>query len=138
MFALQTFSDWAEDTSLFAIASWIVGITAVTTFLWRSNRKIQPFVNAVREFLEDWRGTPGRLGIEDPRPGVVATLADHGKQLKDHGEQLSENATKLAAIESQVTPNHGSTSKLTEDVQDIAAGLAQLTQRFDDHIAKSK
>lgn len=134
--ALETFTDWAEDTSIFVIASWIVGVTAVATFLWKTNRALQPFIRSVREFLEDWRGDPGRPGITEPRAGVVETLADHGKQLKEHGDQLTVSAEKLAAIESQVTPNHGSTSKLTEEVQGIAAELAKLTQRFDEHLQK--
>ena len=48
--------------------------------------------------------------------------------------RLDAQNAELAQIKAQVTPNHGSTSKLADDVQAALKALATLTQRFDDHL----
>lgn len=49
-------------------------------------------------------------------------------------ERLDGQDQEIAEIRAQVTPNHGSTSKLSEDVRALLLGLAELRQQFEDHL----
>ena len=51
-------------------------------------------------------------------------------------QRFDTQDAEIAAISAQVTPNHGSTSKLSEDVQTLLMGLSQLQLRFEDHIGR--
>ncbi|HEY3545043.1 MAG TPA: hypothetical protein VGK17_03000 [Propionicimonas sp.] len=74
---------------------------------------------------------PAKPSLTERFDGVDQKIADLGKA---NTQRLDAQNAELAEIKAQVTPNHGSTSKLAEDVQGIIAGLAALTQRFEDHL----
>lgn len=69
--------------------------------LWKV---FDPFFRGVRNLVEDWNGEPERPGVA-ARPGVMETLKAHGDKIRD--------------IQKQVTPNHGSTLKLSEELQEL-------------------
>lgn len=76
---------------------------------------------------------PAKPSLTERFDGVDQKISDLAKT---NTERLDAQNVEIAQIKAQVTPNHGSTSKLADDVQKIAAGLAKLTERFEDHLAK--
>jgi len=48
--------------------------------------------------------------------------------------RLTSQDAAIDAIKLQVTPNHGSTTKLSEDVQTCMAALVKLKKQLNDHI----
>lgn len=106
---------WLADITVGQIFAFLVGIGALVA-AWRF---IAPFVKTVKNFFEDWNGEAGRPNDGVPgRKGIMATL-------KDHGDQIAE-------IQSQVTPNHGSDLKLSEELQHLRTEITTLTQGVDE------
>ena len=114
------FFQWLDGISLLALLAWAAGIVAIVAFF---NRHVMPVLRAIDEFFEDWRGTPDRPGVKG-RPGVMATLNEHGE--------------KIQQIEKQVTPNHSSTDKLADEVQAIRRQMAEALEEFRDFMTESR
>jgi len=113
---LSNIPQWLADITVGQIFVVLVGIGAIVA-AWRF---VSPLAVGLKHFFEDWNGEPDRKGV-DGRPGVMATL-------KDHGDEIIKNTAKLEAIESQVTPNHGSELKLAEELQNLRKEVATLNE----------
>lgn len=120
---MPDWNQWLADVFGADVALWILGGLIVAGFLLRLRRKVKPYLSDIREFLEDWRGDPGRPEVNIPeRPGVM--------------KRLAQQDTEIANIRAQVTPNHGSTKMLSEEVQQVQADLRALAERFEQHLRK--
>lgn len=62
-------------------------------------RKFKPYMDGLKNFLDDWSGTPARPGVE-ARPGVIERLS------KLESSQASSTET-LNQIKGQVFPDSG-------------------------------
>lgn len=113
---------WADIIGAFGALILIGGAVIVTV------RVIHPMMRKLTLVLEQILGRPKSQGI----PGVPSMI----ERFDTIDSRLTTQDKAIADIKEQVTPNHGSTSKLSEDVQDIGAALEKLTKRFDEHLAK--
>ncbi len=101
---------WMSDITVGQILAGLVGIGVVVGIwkLW-----LGKLVQFFQDFRDDWLGVPDRPGVPG-RPGAMATLHEHGKQIEE--------------IKAQVTPNHGSQLKLSEELQGLRRQVACLTE----------
>ena len=104
--------------------------------VWRT---VNPIAAKVTRAVDLLLGRPEEQGI--PKLPSMVERIDAVSEKVDaldvaNSKRIEDQNVEIDEIRAQVTPNHGSTSKLSEDVQGITAALALLTQRFDDHLAK--
>lgn len=104
---------WADLLGAIAALALIGGAVLV---IWKT---IHPLMVKITHVLDVFLGRPGEQGIP-AQPGVIE---------------------RLEKIEQQVTPNHGSTKKLTEEVQDlqadvkdVQADVKDLRRRLEEHL----
>lgn len=109
--------DWVQAFAVIGLLLFIVGL------LW----KLYPRMKGLGDFLDDWQGRPERFP-GDPKAsiGVVQTLSEHGELLTRQDEINAAIRQEVAEIRSQVTPNHGSTAKMAEEIQDNHAEARQF------------
>ena len=88
---------------VFAVIAVVVGGLAAAA---KATRVLKQFGDT----LDDWRGEPERPGVPG-RPGVM---------------------TRLAKIEAELRPNHG--SSLRDAVNRIEAAVQRIGERFDRHL----
>ena len=103
------------------LALLLIGGLALVIF-----KVVHPLMMKLTRVLDLILGRPDQQGI----PGKPSMM-DRFDALDD---RMDAQDQRLESIEGQVTPNHGSTNKLSEDVQELKAGLAALIQRFEDHL----
>lgn len=75
-----------------AVIGVVIGLATVAGLALRAVRSIRGQWAPVADFLEDWRGTPGRPGVP-PRPGVMERI------------ETLEAAARTVQVE--LTPNGG-------------------------------
>lgn len=90
---------------LLVVAGGITATLATVTSIGLAVRWIGKRARALDDFLHDWRGTVERDGVP-ARRGVMA---------------------RLAAIESELRPNHGTS------IKDV---ITRMEQRLDDHLRR--
>jgi hypothetical protein len=81
------------------VAAWCLAgaaILGIAGVVWRGARRI---VHRFDELVDDWQGTPARVGVA-ARPGVMARLGAME-------QQSAENAAALVRIEHELHPNSG-------------------------------
>jgi len=99
-------------TDVFAVAPWLGAFFIVAFFVFRVWKTCAPFIRAIRDFLDDWKGEPDRPGVKG-RQGVMARLGsiehelhpNSGLSMRDainrteqQGKDLSEQlSTHLAS-----------------------------------------
>lgn len=110
---------WLAEIELGEILLFFAAIGALVTLY----RVFAPFIKAWQNFLIDWNGTPERPGVP-ARAGVPETLAKHGEQITANATQLTDMQEQLKKVQDQVTPNHGSELKLSEEVQGLRGEIA--------------
>lgn len=93
-------------TEILAVCGGLVTIAAAVAVI----RQIMKFLKRVSNFIDDWQGEPERPGVPG-RDGVM---------------------TRLEKIEAELKTNHG--SSLRDAVNRIESRVADLSDRFDDHI----
>lgn len=120
---------WAAVLALLVTGTVVLGVVKV----------VHPIAQKITRVLDAFLGRPASQGIP-AIPGVIERLdaqdavqAKQGETLIEQGRQLAE---VLAQVKEQVTPNHGSTSKLAEDVQALKSDLAVVVARLDGRPAK--
>ena len=104
--------------------------------VWRT---VTPIATKITRAVDLLLGRPAEQGIP-----ALPSMVERIDEVKDsvraldaaNTERLDAQNDEIAQIKAQVTPNHGSTNKLSEDVQGITAALNLLTQRFDEHLRK--
>ena len=114
---MSNIPEWLADITVGQIFFTLVGIGALVA-AWRV---VSPLAKALKNFFDDWNGESERPGVP-ARKGVMATLKEHGD--------------KIEKIESQVTPNHGSELKLSEELQGLRREVAALASGVDETKAK--
>lgn len=107
---MSGFPQWASDITVGQVLAALAGI-GVVVGIWKT--WLGNLVKFFRDFRDDWLGVPDRPGVTG-RPGVMTTLQSHTDQ--------------IAEIKSQVTPNHGSPLKLSEELQGLSRQVAALTE----------
>jgi len=121
-----------------AVACVVVLLLIVLTFsLVKAVQVVYPIMVRFGRVAELILGRP-KDELGPAVPSLTERFDGVNQQIKDldeaNTERLDAQNTEIAEIKAQVTPNHDSTSKLSEDVQSLLTGLATLTQRFDDHL----
>lgn len=99
---------WFTGLTVGQILVAAAGVAVVLALFRRLWRAVRPMWVGVREFLEDWRGEPGRPGVPE-RPGVM--------------ERLANTEAKLDAIDHELHPNSG--ESLRDRVDQINATLTE-------------
>lgn len=79
-------------------------------------------VRRVDEFLDDWRGTASRPGV-DARPGVMERLG----RIEDGQARVEARLDVIEHRSEQLVPNGG--SSLRDDVRRLAAAYDTTTPR---------
>lgn len=92
---------------VFAVIAVVVGGLAAAA---KASRVLEQFGDTLDDLRGDLRGEPDRPGVPG-RPGVM---------------------TRLAKIEAELQPNHG--SSLRDAVNRIEVAVQQISERFDRHI----
>jgi hypothetical protein len=109
---------WLGDGStgvgaLDTAAVWATAVTAVLALLaggWRVLRRLRAIARRVDEFIDDWRGTASRPGVEG-RPGVM--------------ERLDTIEQRVGIVVHEVRPNGG--ASLRDAVHRVDCRTAELT-----------
>ena len=94
-------------------AVWATAITAVLALLaggWRVLRRLRAIARRMDEFIDDWRGTAARPGV-DARPGVM--------------ERLGTIEQRVGIVMHEVRPNGG--ASLRDAVHRVDCRTAELT-----------
>jgi len=117
---------WFTSLNLGEILVAVAGVVAVLGLFAKVWKTVRPVWRGVREFLEDWRGEPGRDGVPE-RQGVMKRLATIETDGAVNAKKLDETARKLDAIDHELHPNSG--SSLRDQVDNI-------TRTLDEHIAQ--
>lgn len=105
---------WVANLSVGQVALYVGGVLFVVGLVVKAWKAVRPVWTGVREFLEDWRGEPGRPGVP-ARAGVM--------------ERLETTEQKLTAIDHELHPNSGSSLRDRVD---------QINQTLVDHIAQQQ
>lgn len=114
---------WFTTLSVGQIITFVGGLTVILGVIVKIWKTIRPVWRGVVQFLEDWRGEPGRpeAGVPE-RPGVMKRLAT----IEAEG---AATAAKVDKIDHEVHPNSG--SSLRDQVDN-------LTKTLDTHIAQQQ
>jgi hypothetical protein len=136
---MPTIPDWTVSwANIGTTVGALLLLGGVVFMVWKA---INPIAKKASRVMDLILGTPQEQGLPQ-QPSMIeridqvsdkVTALDLANTLR-----LDQQNIQIAEIRSQVTPNHGSTSKLSEDIQTIAAGLAKLAQRFDDHMTRDQ
>lgn len=110
---------WLPAVSADMVWAAVAALLAIGTVIFTVVRYVNPIAAKAVRVFDAFLGRPAEQGLP-AKPGVI--------------ERLDRQDEKIAKIEAQVTPNHGSTNKLSEDVQEVKKGLAELLQRFEEHL----
>ena len=105
--------DGTGVVALDAAAVWATAISAVLVLLaggWRVLRRLRAIARRVDEFIDDWRGVPGRPGVE-ARQGVM--------------ERLGTIEQRVGIVVHEVRPNGG--ASLRDAVHRVDCRTAELT-----------
>lgn len=117
---------WLTSVSPDAVWATILALGLIGSVTIAVIKVVHPITSKIVRVLDAFLGRPAEQGLP-AIPGVIERLDSQDAKIEEHGQQLTQ-------IKEQVTPNHGSTSKLSEDVQSLQKGLADLLQRFDQHL----
>lgn len=117
---------WLDQVSVQDVLLAIGGFVCVGLVVIGIVKVVHPVMVKVVRVLDLILGRPPQQGIPG-KPSMMDRFDDLDKRMDGQDERLE-------AIEQQVTPNHGSTSRLSDDVQELKASLASLIQRFEDHL----
>lgn len=90
-------------TQLGAAAGAVLAILALVALVVRSVRRAWA---PVADFLEDWRGEPGRPGVP-ARPGVMARLGQLEQGVTQTPARLDRIEYRVSQMELQLHPNGG-------------------------------
>ena len=118
--------DWLDRVSVEDVLLALGGFILVGLVVIAVVKVVHPLMIKVVRVLDLILGRPDEQGI----PGKPS-MTDRFDTIDG---RMTAQDERLEKIEGQVTPNHGSTSKLAEDVQELKSGLATLIQRFEDHL----
>lgn len=91
---------WVPDFIVDMTVGDIVSFLAAIAFIWLVVRKVRPFFEGIRNFLEDWNGTIARPGVER-RAGVM-------ERLDNVDGRLTTVEVELDKANHQLHPNGGS------------------------------
>lgn len=120
---------WLDQVSIADVVLALGGVAAVAFVARFMLVHVHPLMLRLIRVLDLILGRPKQGGIP-----AAPSMIDRFDALD---ARLTAQDVAIAEVKQQVTPNHGSTSKLAEDVQAIAAQLAALVDRFEDHIHKN-
>jgi len=112
-------SDWFDGVTPGDIWAAVLALIMIGSVALTVVKVIHPLATKITRVLDLFLGRPAEQGIPAV-PGVI--------------ERLDAQDAQIAAIQEQVTPNRGSTTKLSEDVRALDAKLTELLQRFEDHL----
>ncbi|MEW1838558.1 hypothetical protein AB0392_11440 [Nonomuraea angiospora] len=101
---------------VFVVAGTIAGGLALLGVLAKGGAWLWRTFTALKDFLDDWKGEPARAGVE-ARPGIPA---------------------RIAVIESELHPNHGTSlrdavDRLETSVRRVEDGLAEHLRQHRGH-----
>lgn len=119
-------SDWFDGVTPGDIWAAVLALIMIGSVALAVVKVLHPLATKITRVLDLFLGRPAEQGIPAV-PGVIERLDAQDARIAEHGQALSE-------IKEQVTPNHGSTTKLSEDVQTLDAKLTHLLERFEDHL----
>lgn len=111
----SSFWDTVSVTDIIVAFGGLVFLIVIFMFILKV---VHPMMVKITRVLDEFLGRPAEQGIPEV-PGVL-------KRLDNQDERLDK-------IEKQVTPNHGSTTKLSDAVIDLEAALKKLERRFNKH-----
>jgi hypothetical protein len=117
---------WLTSVSPDAVWATVLALVLIGSVTISVIKVVHPITSKIVRVLDAFLGRPAEQGLS-AIPGVIERLDSQDAKIEEHGQQLAQ-------IKEQVTPNHGSTSKLSDDVQSLQKGLADLLQRFDQHL----
>lgn len=111
--------DWLNQVTWTDVVAALAALLLIGGVVLAGWKFVHPIMVKITRVLDLFLGRPAERGIPAV-PGVI--------------ERLDAQDDRLEKIEKQVTPNHGSTSKLAEDVQGLRAALDALIERFEEHL----
>lgn len=101
--------DWLAAITLLDVVAVVAILSGFLTFLFKVGRPVVNLSRAVHDFIEDWRGTPE---VTDAAGNVIQPAT-------------SSIPARLARIEHEVTPNHGSSAH-----DQLMKAIEKLTDEF--------
>lgn len=87
--------DFIADLTFGEIVTFLIAVAALVMLF----KKLKPFLDGLRNFLDDWAGTEARPGVAK-RPGVM-------ERLDNIEQQLDTADVKLTETNKQLKPNGG-------------------------------
>ena len=101
------------------------GVVAVIGFVWMILKFVYPLVRAFTRIRDAFLGKPAHNGFE-AIPGIPERLVKVEDSVEETRASVSIIDARLATIEKNVVPNHGSAALLSEDIQAVKAILERL------------
>lgn len=88
--------------TLIVWAGVLVALAGGAGVAWRALRPVRHAAQLLEEFIDDWRGTPGRPGVAE-RPGVMVRLGT----IEGQTQVIPELERRVARVEHELRPNGG-------------------------------
>lgn len=120
--------EWLNDVGVDDVLGAVLAIVLIGVLVLAWYKTVHPLTARIGRVLDLILGRPDQQGI----PGQPSMM----DRFDTLDERMDGQDARLAKIEGQVTPNHGSTTKLAEDVQQLKASLAELIERFENHLKR--
>ena len=101
------------------------GVVAVLGFVWMILKFVYPLVRTMTRIRDAFLGKPAHNGFE-AIPGIPERLVKVEDSVEETRASVAIIDARLATIEKNVVPNHGSAALLSEDIQAVKAILERL------------
>lgn len=132
--------EWFESVTPADVWAAVLALGLILTVVLVLFRWVYPMVSKALRVFDLFLGRPAD-GVLPRQVGIAELILGREPAGADPGspsmvQRFDAVEDRLKAVEQQVTPNHGSTNKLSEDVQDLKEAVGKLHEQLEQHLNK--